>query len=59
MTLEEAVEYLSLDTSHQLCGASFIQDHTFKEDEAKQEVSKLKFQSELNLPTAASLGARV
>ncbi|KAL1249641.1 hypothetical protein QQF64_020646 [Cirrhinus molitorella] len=42
ITLEEAVEYLShADVSYQLCGASFIQHHTFTEDKAKQEVWRL------------------
>ncbi|XP_058619096.1 plakophilin-1 isoform X2 [Onychostoma macrolepis] len=42
ITLQEAVEYLShSDISHQLCGASFIQHHTFTEDKVKQEVYHL------------------
>ncbi|XP_059383270.1 plakophilin-1 isoform X2 [Carassius carassius] len=42
ITLKEAVDYLShSDTSHQLCGASFIQHHTFTEDRAKQKVCSL------------------
>ncbi|XP_052450778.1 plakophilin-1 isoform X2 [Carassius gibelio] len=42
ITLQEAVEYLShSDISHQLCGASFIQHHTFTDDRAKQKVSSL------------------
>ncbi|XP_042607228.1 plakophilin-1-like [Cyprinus carpio] len=41
ITLQEAVDYLShSDISHQLCGASFIQHHTFTEDRAKQEVCR-------------------
>lgn len=39
ITMKEAVEYLSnSDESFQLCGASYIQHTTFKEDSAKQEV---------------------
>ncbi|XP_023689809.2 plakophilin-1-like [Paramormyrops kingsleyae] len=39
MTVKEAVELLSSpDEKLQLCGASFIQHSTFKEDQAKQEV---------------------
>ncbi|KAJ8258073.1 hypothetical protein GJAV_G00192860 [Gymnothorax javanicus] len=39
ITMKEAVEYLShTDESFQLCGASYIQHTTFKEDSAKQEV---------------------
>ncbi|XP_051516523.1 plakophilin-1 [Myxocyprinus asiaticus] len=42
ITLQDAVEYLShSDVSYQLCGASFIQRHTFTEDKAKQEVRVL------------------
>ncbi|XP_048840679.1 plakophilin-1 [Brienomyrus brachyistius] len=39
MTIKEAVEFLSSpEEKLQLCGASFIQHSTFKEDQAKQEV---------------------
>ncbi|XP_030623686.1 plakophilin-1 [Chanos chanos] len=42
ITMKEAVEYLSSsEESYQLCGASFIQHSTFKEDKAKQEVHQL------------------
>ncbi|XP_073679422.1 plakophilin-1 [Garra rufa] len=42
ITLEEAVAYLShSDVSYQLCGASFIQHHTYTDDTAKQEVWRL------------------
>ncbi|XP_051736661.1 plakophilin-1 isoform X2 [Ctenopharyngodon idella] len=42
ITLQEAVEYLThSDVSYQLCGASFIQHQTFKEDTAKQEVWRI------------------
>ncbi|XP_051961161.1 plakophilin-1 [Xyrauchen texanus] len=39
ITLQDAVEFLSCsDVGYQLCGASFIQRHTFTEEKAKQEV---------------------
>ncbi|XP_051517331.1 plakophilin-1-like isoform X2 [Myxocyprinus asiaticus] len=42
ITLQDAVEYLTcMDVSYQLCGASFIQHHTFTEDKAKQQVWQL------------------
>ncbi|XP_073708029.1 plakophilin-1-like [Garra rufa] len=43
MTMQDAVEYLySLDESHQLRGAAYIQHNTFTDDKAKQEVLALK-----------------
>ncbi|XP_026099268.1 plakophilin-1 [Carassius auratus] len=43
ITLQEAVEYLShSDISYQLCGASYIQHHSFNEDHIKQEVWRLE-----------------
>ncbi|KAJ3587091.1 hypothetical protein NHX12_013481 [Muraenolepis orangiensis] len=42
LTLKEAVEFLShTNESFQLCGASFIQHSTFKEESSKQEVLTL------------------
>ncbi|XP_065142456.1 plakophilin-1 [Paramisgurnus dabryanus] len=42
ITLKDAVEYLKRsDDRYQLCGASFIQHHTFAEDITKNEVWRL------------------
>lgn len=42
LTLKEAVEFLSQsEENFQQCGATVIQHSTFKEDQAKQEVSQL------------------